>query len=100
MDPILKEQYIASLILKERFAGLTESERSQLSSWRQESPEHERLYAHLSFVPLRANRCGAWLGGIPQALCSYDSKKEAWLSVLVGCCRCHSYDRDTYFLFL
>ena len=48
MDPILKEQYIASLILKERFAGLTESERSQLSSWRQESPEHERLYAHLS----------------------------------------------------
>ena len=34
MDPILKEQYIASLILKERFAGLTESERSQLSSWR------------------------------------------------------------------
>ena len=44
----MKEQYIASLILKERFAGLTESERSQLSSWRQESPEHERLYAHLS----------------------------------------------------
>lgn len=47
MDPIIREQYIASLILKERLGGLTAAEQEKLRRWREESAEHEDLYAYL-----------------------------------------------------
>lgn len=47
MDPIIKEQRIASLILKERWSDLSETEKAFLDSWRKESYEHEALYQRL-----------------------------------------------------
>ena len=47
MSSIIKKQYIASLILKERISELNESEKKELASWLEESPEHRELYTYL-----------------------------------------------------
>lgn len=47
MDPIIKKQRIASLILKENTIGLNEAEQKELNFWRQVNPQNENTYTHL-----------------------------------------------------
>ena len=47
MDPIIKKQRIASLILKEKIDELSKSEKEELTSWLQASPKNKKIYARL-----------------------------------------------------
>ena len=47
MDPIIKKQRIAALILKEKMDELSKSEKEELTSWLQVSPKNEKIYARL-----------------------------------------------------
>lgn len=47
MDSIVKKQRIASLILKEKIDELSKSEKEELTSWLQASPQNEKIYARL-----------------------------------------------------
>lgn len=47
MDPIIKKQRIASLILKEKIDELSKSEKEELTSWLQTSPKNKKIYARL-----------------------------------------------------
>lgn len=47
MDPIIKKQRIASLILKEKIDELSKSEKEELTSWLQASPQNKKIYARL-----------------------------------------------------
>ena len=47
MDPIIKKQRIAALILKEKMDELSKSEKEELTSWLQASPKNEKIYVRL-----------------------------------------------------
>ena len=47
MNPIMKKQHIASLILKERIEELSNAEKEELTFWLQESPRNKKIYAYL-----------------------------------------------------
>ena len=47
MDPIIKKQRIAALILKEKMDELSKSEKEELTSWLQVSPKNEKIYVRL-----------------------------------------------------
>lgn len=47
MNPVIEEQYIASLILKEQTVGLISMEQERLKHWRQTDPENEMIYTRL-----------------------------------------------------
>lgn len=47
MDPIIKKQRIASLILKEKIDELSKSEKEELTSWLRASPKNKKIYARL-----------------------------------------------------
>lgn len=48
MNSILKQQYIVSLILREKVSELIASGMEELKKWREASPSNESLYRYLS----------------------------------------------------